>query len=208
MIRKERWYAVRAVAGAQRMAAAVEDAAEHRIGESIVERNLRNEGIDVYMPSFWKDIRHQRTNKVIGKRFPLLVGYAFVLIREGDFERVRQVEGVSCFLRPSPDRPPFHFRDADDIGVLMLADAERKMAYELERAEKQRLAREHRRNGLHHQLGLILPKGRRKKISMRYHAEQTMDQLSPGVKERVLSILKELDELEGEVPLAKFAMGR
>ena len=82
------------------------------------------------------------------------------------------------------------------------------MAYELERAEKQRLAREHRRNGLHHQLGLILPKGRRKKISMRYHAEQTMDQLSPGVKERVLSILKELDELEGEVPLAKFAMGR
>lgn len=177
-----------------------------REGESIIERNLRNEGIDVYMPSFWQDVKHQRTNKVVAKRFPLLVGYVFVNIADGEFEKVRRTEGVMCFLRSSRDGGPVRFNEADDIGCLMLADMERKSIYEREREEKQRVADVQRRNALNRQLGLILPKGRRKKVSMRYAAEQAMDELLPATRERVLLILKELDGLEGDNPIANFAM--
>lgn len=201
-----KWYAVRAAPGTQRMASLAANLPAKREGESIIERNLRNEGVDVYMPSFWQDVRHQRTNKVIGKRFPLLVGYVFVNIPERDFERVRRVEGVMCFLRPSPDRPPAVFRDAEDIGLLMLADMERKNIYQQEKEERERLAQQQRRNYLNRQLGLILPKGRRKKVSMRYAAEQAMAELSPAVKDRVLLILSELDGLDGGNHLAKLAM--
>lgn len=177
-----------------------------REGESIIERNLRNEGIDVYMPSFWQDVRHQRTNKVIAKRFPLLVGYVFVNITDNDYEKVRKTEGVMCFLKSSRDGAPAVFRDAEDIGLLMLADMERKAVYTREREERQKLADQQRRNALNRQLGLILPKGRRKKVSMRYAAEQAMNELSPATRERVLLILKELEGLEGDAPLANLAM--
>lgn len=202
-----KWYAVRAMPGTQRMAAATPRPVEqqHRMGESIIERNIRNEGFDVYMPGFWKDIKHQRTNKIMAKRFPLLVGYVFVNIRERDFERVRRTEGVMCFLRPSPDLPPASFKD-EVIGALMLADMEAKRGYDIEREEREKLAKRHRRNALNRQLGLILPKGRRKKVSMRYAAEQAMNELSPATRERVLLILKELEGLETVDPLAKLAI--
>lgn len=202
-----KWYAVRAMPGTQRMAAATPRPIEQqrRIGESIIERNIRNEGFDVYMPAFWRDIKHQRTNKIMAKRFPLLVGYVFVNIRESDFERVRRTDGVMCFLRPSPDLPPASFRD-EVIGALMLADMEAKRGYDIEREEREKLAKQHRRNALNRQLGLILPKGRRKKVSVRYAAEQAMNELSPAIRERVLLILKELEGLEGDGPLANLAM--
>lgn len=177
-----------------------------REGESIIERNLRNEGIDVYMPSFWQDVKHQRTNKVVAKRFPLLVGYVFVNIADGEFEKVRRTEGVMCFLRSSRDGGPACFREAEDIGTLMFADLERKSIYEQEREAKQKLANQQRRNALNRQLGLILPKGRRKKVSMRYAAEQAMEELSAPTRERVLLILKELESLEVGGPIANFAM--
>ncbi|MBW9076933.1 hypothetical protein JNB84_03130 [Rhizobium pusense] len=202
-----KWYAVRAMPGTQRMAAATPRLIEqqHRIGESIIERNIRNEGFDVYMPAFWRDIKHQRTNKIMAKRFPLLVGYVFVNIREREFERVRRTEGVMCFLRPSPDLPPASFKD-EVIGALMLADMEAKRGYDIEREEREKLAKQHRRNALNRQLGLILPKGRRKKVSMRYAAEQAMNELSPATRERVLLILKELEGLETVNLLAKLAI--
>lgn len=202
-----KWYVVRAMPGTQRMASATPRSIEqqHRLGESIIERSIRNEGVDVYMPSFWRDVKHQRTNKIIAKRFPLLVGYVFVNIRERDFERVRRTDGVMCFLRLSPELPPASFSD-EDIGALMLADMESKREYEAERQERERLAKQHRRNFLNRQLGLILPKGRRKKVSMRYAAEQAMAELSPAVKDRVQSIIKELECLDGEAALAKIAI--
>lgn len=56
------WYAVRAKPGTQRMARPLpipanitekeRIEADRRKGESILERQLRQEGIDVYMPSF------------------------------------------------------------------------------------------------------------------------------------------------------------
>lgn len=202
-----KWYAVRAMPGTQRMAAATPWPIEqqHRIGESIIERNIRNEGFDVYMPAFWKDIKHQRTNKIMAKRFPLLVGYVFVNIRERDFERVRRTDGVMCFLRPSAELPPASFKD-EVIGALMLADMEAKRGYDTEREEREKVAKQHRRNALNRQLGLILPKGRRKKVSMRYAAEQAMNELSPATLERVLLIIKELEGLEAADPLAKMAI--
>ncbi|WP_333721977.1 transcription termination/antitermination NusG family protein [Agrobacterium tumefaciens] len=170
-----------------------------------MERNIRNEGFDVYMPAFWKDVKHQRTNKIKAKRFPLLVGYVFVNVRERDFERVRRTDGVMCFLRLSADLPPASFKD-EDIGALMFADMEKKRDYETERNDRERLAQQHRRNALNRQLGLILPKGRRKKVSMRYAADQAMNELSPATRERVMLILKELEGIEGDGPLAKLAI--
>lgn len=205
-MKKTKWCAIRPMPGTQRMASLAANLPAGREGESIIERNLRNEGIDVYMPSFWQDVRHQRTNKVIAKRFPLLVGYVFVNITDNDYEKVRKTEGVMCFLKSSRDGAPAVFRDAEDIGILMLADMERKAVYAREREERERLCQQQRRNALNRQLGLILPKGRRKKVSMRYAAEQAMNELSPATRERVLLILKELEGLEGDGPLAKLAM--
>lgn len=202
------WYAVRAVPGAQRMAKVLEPAndeteeqklqRERRKGESILERNLRAEGIDVYMPSFWDITQHQRTNKMIERRFPLLVGYAFVNIDQGDFERVRNIEGVSSFVRPSSDRGPIVFRDTD-IGSLMFADFQARQQWDREREQRLTLAHSHRRNSLNKRLGLIFPKGRRKKVPLRMLAEAAIDELAPASRQHVLSILNELKAMDEEM---------
>ncbi|MCS0459519.1 transcription termination/antitermination protein NusG [Rhizobium favelukesii] len=202
------WYAVRAVPGAQRMATILDpandetenekQARERRKGESIIERNLRNEGIDVYMPSFWAITQHQRTNKMRERRFPLLVGYAFVNIEQRDFERVRNTDGVMSFIRPSFDRGPIVFRDTD-IGSLMFADFQKQQQWEREREERLVLAQTHRRNALNKRLGLIFPKGRRKKVPLRMLAEAAIDELAPASRQHVLSILNELRSMDTEM---------
>ena len=204
------WYAIRTVPGSQRMAPILEAdndryeteeekaARERRKGESLVERNLRNEGIDVYMPSFWAITQHQRTNKMREKRFPLLVGYAFVNIEQRDFERVRGVEGVMCFMRPSPDRGPIVFRDTD-IGALMLADFQAQQDWEREREARLAQVQGFRRNLLNKRLGLIFPKGRRKNIPLRVMAETAIESLTPASRQQVLSILNELKAMDKEM---------
>ncbi|MGF6157788.1 transcription antitermination factor NusG [Ensifer sp. KUDG1] len=202
------WYAVRAVPGSQRMATVLEPAndeteadkkaRDRRKGESILERNLRNEGIDVYMPSFWDITQHQRTNKMIERRFPLLVGYAFVNIEQSDFERVRNIDGVLSFVRPSFDRGPIVFRDTD-IGSLMFADFQQRQQWERQREERLTLSHAHRRNTLNKRLGLIFPKGRRKKVPLRMLAEAAIDELAPASRQHVLSILNELRAMDEEM---------
>ncbi|KSV95393.1 transcription termination/antitermination NusG family protein [Sinorhizobium sp. GL28] len=202
------WYAVRSVPGAQRMATVLEPAndeteaeklaRERRKGESILERNLRAEGIDVYMPSFWAITQHQRTNKMIERRFPLLVGYAFVNIEQRDFERVRNIDGVLSFIRPSFDRGPIVFRDTD-IGSLMFADFQAQQQWEREREQRLTLSHAHRRNALNKRLGLIFPKGRRKKVPLRMLAEAAIDELAPASRQHVLSILNELKAMDEEM---------
>lgn len=202
------WYAVRAVPGSQRMARPMAPAndlteeqkamLEKRKGESILERNLRNEGINVYMPSFWTITQHQRTNRLMEKRFPMLVGYAFVNIHAGQFEQVRAVDGVMCFLRPTPDRGPIAFRDTD-VGSLMFAAFERQQLWEREREEQLAKAQEPRRNQLTKNLGLIFPKGRRKKLPVRMVAEAAIDSLSPASRQHVLKILSELNAMDQEM---------
>lgn len=202
------WYAVRSVPGAQRMATILDPAndeteteklaRERRRGESILERNLRGEGVDVYMPSFWDVTQHQRTNKMIERRFPLLVGYAFVNIEQRDFERVRNVEGVLSFVRPSFDRGPVVFRDTD-IGSLMFADFQKQQQWEREREQRLVLSHAHRRNTLNKRLGLIFPKGRRKKVPIRMMAEAAIDELAPASRQHVLLILNELKAMDEEM---------
>ncbi|WP_245505206.1 transcription termination/antitermination NusG family protein [Neorhizobium sp. S3-V5DH] len=171
---------------------------ERRKGESVIERNLRNENIDVYMPSFWTITQHQRTNKMREKRFPLLVGYVFVNIHQRDFEKVRGVEGVMCFMRPSPDRGPIAFRDTD-IGSLMFADFQKQQEWEREREERLIEAHSYRRNALNKRLGLVFPKGRRKNIPLRAMAEAAINDLAPASRQQVLAILAELQAMDKEM---------
>lgn len=40
--------------------------------ESIIERNCRKDRFDIFMPSFYRELRHHRTHQVIQKRFHFL----------------------------------------------------------------------------------------------------------------------------------------
>jgi transcription antitermination factor NusG len=166
-----------------------------RKGESLMERDLRQAGFDVFMPSFWNTVQHQRTNKLRDCRFPLLVGYAFVCIEQKSFEAVRKLETVSGFIRN--ERGPIPF-DAMDIGSIALAEMERKLQFDVERSARAELNRQQRRNALNRQLGLILPKGRRRKIPLRMLAEAEIEKLSGRVKVRVREMLDGLNALDKE----------
>ncbi len=102
----ERWYAIRTAPGTQRSPSLTGDLPQQRRKDdcSIIERNLRNEGIDVFMPCIRRDVIHHRTRKWIDKRFPLLVGYVFVNLPKGNFGKVEGVDGVSGFVRPGNSR--------------------------------------------------------------------------------------------------------
>ncbi|URK87748.1 transcription termination/antitermination NusG family protein [Rhizobium sp. RCAM05350] len=68
----KRWYAVRVTPGMQKMAKPIAGEPENRRGETLIERHLREEGVDVYMPAFWKEIRQHRSRKLKQRRFPAL----------------------------------------------------------------------------------------------------------------------------------------
>jgi len=187
------WYIIRAVPGSQRMAKAIVGLPEYRKGETILERECRDAGVEVYMPAFWETARHQRTNKLIERRYPIIVGYAFVSISgEGFYKNVKNVDSIQGFIKSGgvPIRFP-----VDDIGVLAAAEFERRSAYENERREREELYRKYRRNVLNKSLGLIFPKGRRKKIPLRMIAEEAINSLSPASRYRVQNILNELKAL-------------
>jgi len=190
------WYIIRAVPGSQRMARAIDGLPDYRKGESILERQCRDNGVEVYMPAFWETARHQRTNKLIERRYPIIVGYAFVNIAgEGFYKNVNKVESIQGFIKSGgvPIRFP-----AEDIGVLAAAEFERHGAYEKDRREREELYRKYRRNVLNKSLGLIFPKGRRKKIPLRMIAEEAIISLSPASRFRVQNILNELKALDDE----------
>lgn len=207
--RDDRWYAVRTKPGSQRMAKVLEAAndefdteakkaeRERRRGESIIERNLRNEGVDVYMPSFWYETKHHRTNKLIERRLPLLVGYAFVHLPDFEFEKVRGVDGVMCFLQTNRDSGPLRFSE-DDLSPLLFAEWQVREQRRFERAQRQETARFNRRNKLHGELKRFLPKGRGVRINLREQAEKTIHSMPDVVKARVLGIIKELDALDSD----------
>ncbi len=92
------WYAIKTRPGTQRPATPRIGEAEDRKGEFIIERNLRDADIEIYMPSFRKDIKHHRTKELIERRFAMIVGYSFVYLPTGDFYRLSRVEGVTAIL--------------------------------------------------------------------------------------------------------------
>jgi hypothetical protein len=193
----EAWYAIRVAAGGQRMARAVANATEERVGETLLERECRERGFTVFMPSFWTVVRHQRTNKLIEKRFPLLVGYAFVRIMGRDLDRVRQLNHVAYFLYGGGHYGLASFSDAD-IAQLYVAELEKRDQHVTMKLNGEADVRKHKRKTLNHQLGLIFPKGRRKRMPLRIMASAAINSLSPKAKDRCLSILKELEALDIE----------
>ncbi len=93
----EFWYAVKANSKTQRKASPRIGETADRKGEFIIERNLRDARFDVFMPSTVREVRHHRTEEFMVKRFPLMVGYAFVL-NPRSFYDLSDCEGVSCIL--------------------------------------------------------------------------------------------------------------
>lgn len=197
---KSRWYAVRAVPGSQRQARPIpiaanatdeeKAAAERRKGESIIERELRNEGIDVYMPSYSIQLKHHRTNQISERRLPLLVGYVFVHLPQLEFERVRKVESVMCMLAPSRIHGPVRFPEST-ISKIMLAEFEAKQQF----LHQLHVDKMQRADALRGQLKKILPKGRARTIPLREYADVVIHHLSDGARKRVLGIIQELDSL-------------
>lgn len=100
-MKRSRWYAIRVAPGYQRMAAVDERLPECRRRESIIERNCRKDGFDIFMPSFYTELRHHRTKQILQKRFPFLVGYAFVNLPRLNFGSSAG-STVSCAFSAAP----------------------------------------------------------------------------------------------------------
>lgn len=192
-MKRSRWYAIRVAPGYQRMAAIDELLPESRRMESIIERNCRKDGFDIFMPSFYTELRHHRTKQILQKRFPFLVGYAFVNLPRLNFEEVRRVDGVVCFLRGA-NYGPLEFPDGT-IEALYFAEHERRQAFLYEQYCRKENERHEQIQNLRGQLRKILPKGRKARVSMVDQAERAIDSLSPQIKERVQKIVSELNAL-------------
>ncbi|WP_050578485.1 transcription termination/antitermination protein NusG [Rhizobium leguminosarum] len=187
------WYAIRTAPGTQRMASHVADAPVHRVGESIIERNLRNEGISVYMPAYWYESIHHRTRKVIQRRLPLLVGYAFVNLENLNFEKVRDVEGVVCFLRS--EFGPIRF-SGDDLAVIAAEELSRRQEFRRERITRIQTETSGQVMQLRGNLRKILPKGRGNRINLKDQALLTIKDMKPEMQSKVMGMLLQLEQLE------------
>jgi Transcription termination factor nusG. len=210
----EQWYAIRGTPGMQKMASKLpkpddeteEQAAEreHRRGESIVERNLRQKGIDVYMPAYWQEVRQHRSRKLVERRYPLLVGYAFIRrdTRLG-FYPLRKVEGVSSVVRISEVAGPVTFLE-EDSRTIMIEMFKRELRYRYKRLHVIENARYKRTAHLYADLGRALPKGRGRTEGLRDHANRVINTLPDGARSRVLGIFAQLHAMDDDATLDKF----
>lgn len=191
----EAWYAIRVAPGGQKMAREIHGASEERIGETQIERECREKGFVIFMPSFWTVVRHQRTNKLIEKRFPLLVGYAFVRVKGQDIDWVKQLNYVAYFLRGGGHYGLASF-GVEEIAQLYIAELDKREEHRTMKRNGEADVRKHRRKALNHQLGLIFPKGRRKRVPLRMLASAAINSLPHKTKKRCMSILTELEALD------------
>ncbi|MCR6502574.1 hypothetical protein MUO32_26460 [Shinella sp. CPCC 101442] len=157
MASNERWYAVKTRPGTQRQAKPRVGEAADRKGEFIIERNLRDAGFDIFMPSTYREIRHHKTEEFIVKRFPLLVGYSFVN-KPRSFYDLGEVEGVSAILGVAGMPMRINAESVESI-----REAEER---EVEQMERRRLARIQKEKQLNRKLTrrearALFPKKRR-----------------------------------------------
>lgn len=204
------WYALRTRPGSQSMARPLPaptsdiDAQhiERRRCETIIERNLREAGIDVYMPAFWREVRLHRSRKLRERRLPLLVGYVFIrhdpLI---GFGPVRDVAGVIDVVRNGS--VPAVFAE-EEVRAIMLDMFHQHQEYLYRKARRVETARFSRRQTLNAELGRHLPKGRGRTISLRAYADECIDRLDPQARKRVLGIMAAIDGLEANEGLDEF----
>lgn len=194
----EKWYAIRVTPGMQKMAAPIAGEPEHRHGETLIERHLREEGVDVYMPAFWKEIRQHRSRKLRERRFPLLVGYVFIRTdpRKG-FNAIREIDGVNSLVTMRNGDGPAVFRE-EDLTPLMVEMFRKNLNYRHTRMFRIENARAGRQQALNADLGRLLPKGRSRTVSLRYHADRCIEAMSKGARQRVLGIIAALDALQDD----------
>lgn len=200
--RSEQWYAVRVAPNAQKVAAKIHDAPAYRVAETIVERNLREKGIDVYMPAFWQERRPHRGGKLRSRRLPFLVGYAFIRRDPGcGFEAIREIEGVIDVVSFA-DRPMTI--PEEDVRFLMITMFDRHQAFLFQKAQNIEEARFKRRQKLNADLGRHLPKGRGRTVSLRTYADECMGNLPKDARKRILGIISAIDGLEHDEALDEF----
>jgi hypothetical protein len=210
--RGEQWYAVRVAPGAQRMARPLPIAAnatekdlaeaERRRGETIVERQFRQEGIDVYMPAFWEEVRTHRGHKLRERRMPLLVGYAFIRRDPGaGFAFLEDIDGVIDVI--SVKQVPCPMAETD-IRFLMIQMFDREQARKFQKAQVIEEARFKRRQTLNAELGRHLPKGRGRTVSLRVYADSCIAGMDEEARKRVMGIISDLDALEKDSSLDDF----
>lgn len=133
------WYAIRTKPGYQRMASKWDAANEQYRLETMIERSLRKESVECFMPAFSIETKHHRTKQWMEKRFPMLVGYTFVHLPRMNFEEVRAIDGVMCLLKPVKDMPPVRFSIGD---IKALRDAEDEAHQNFVARREQRIKRE------------------------------------------------------------------
>lgn len=198
----ERWYTIRAMPGSQRTAKVIDGLPESRSLESVLERNLRNEGFKVFMPTVHYEARHHRTKKWIERRYPLLVGYAFVDLCGGHFEDVRRVEGVMCFLRRSMTSGPYEM-PAREIRSLMAVEEENRAIIAKQRAEREARERRDLHRTTRREREEIMPPGTIATICGRNPFSGLVAKvIGPSSRGTVKAVIETLDNLlELDIPL-------
>ena len=157
----EMWFAIKAKPNTQRQASPRVGQPADRKGEFIIERNLRDAGFDVFFPSTVREIRHNRTDEFLVKRFPLMVGYAFVR-NPRDFYSLSDCEGVSSILGIAgcPLRIPTvsidAIREAEEV-ERDLMEKRRALRIQKEKQAQRKLTRREARD--------LFPKNRRVTVS-------------------------------------------
>jgi transcription antitermination factor NusG len=196
----ERWYTIRTMPGAQRNAKA--HASTPGAIESIIERNLRNEGFKVFMPTVHYEARHHRTKKWVERRYPLLVGYAFVDLLDRHFEDVRNVEGVMCFLRRSMSSGPYQMPNAE-IGALMAVEHENRAIIVKQRAEREARERVSSSTTTRKEREEAMPAGTMATICGRSPFSGLVAKvIGPSSRGKVKAVIETLDNLlELDIPL-------
>lgn len=194
----ERWYTIRTTPGAQRNA----KASDGTLLESIIERNLRNEGFGVFMPSVHYEARHHKTKKWIERRTPLLVGYAFVDLRGGYFEDVRRVEGVMCFLRRSSISGPYEM-PAHEIRKLLEVEEENRAIILKQRADREARERRDLHRTTRKEREDLMPPGTLATICGRELFSGLVARvIGPSSRGKVKAVIETLDNLmEIDIPL-------
>lgn len=197
------WYAIRVQPGFQRMAAPITDAPEYRVGETIIERRLREAGMDVYMPAFWVEVRVRRKKRFRTRRLPLLVGYAFVRHDPGKgFEVIREVDGVNSIVSLRDRFTPSAFRE-EDIGEIMLDMFRHRLAHEYNRVHRIEEAKEKQTARLMTNLGRAV-KGRNRTSSLKEHAAICMEAMPETARQHVQGIIDQLNALQDDEALDEF----
>lgn len=194
----ERWYTIRTMPGAQRNAKAHDGAAL----ESIIERNLRNEGFKVFMPTVHFEARHHKTKKWVERRTPLLVGYAFVDILNRNFEDVRRVEGVMCFLRKSATTGPYVMPNTE-IRKLVEVEEENRNLIDKQRADREARERRDLHRTTRKEREEMMPPGTHAVICGRDLFSGLIARvIGPSSRGKVKAVIETLDNLlEIDIPL-------